>query len=106
MVWSTAAIPDLSDMVAVERILAEHPTVDILVNNAGVTGIPERRTEDRFEMQFGVNHLGHFALTALLMPALLRSDDARVVSVTSTGRHTGRTVDPDETGITLDVPPR
>ena len=104
MAWSTAAIPDLSDTVAAERILAEHPTVDILVNNAGVMGIPEGRTG--FEMQFGVNHLGHFALTALLMPALLRSDDARVVSVTSTGRHTGRTVDPDETGITLDVPPR
>jgi NAD(P)-dependent dehydrogenase (short-subunit alcohol dehydrogenase family) len=58
-------------------------------------GIPEQRTEDGFEMQFGVNHLGHFSLTALLLPALLKSSGARVVSVTSTGRHSGRPVDPD-----------
>ncbi len=80
---------------AAERILAVHPRIDILVNNAGVMGIPERRTEDGFEMQFGVNHLGHFALTALLIPSLLRSPDARVVSVTSWGRKAGRPVDPD-----------
>lgn len=79
---------------AVARILANHPRIDVLVNNAGVMGIPERRTVDGFEMQFGVNHLGHFALTALLLPALLRSPGARVVSVTSTGRHLGRPVDP------------
>jgi NAD(P)-dependent dehydrogenase (short-subunit alcohol dehydrogenase family) len=77
-----------------ERILAAHERIDILVNNAGVMGIPERRTEDGFEMQFGVNHLGHFALTALLMPALLRADAARIVSVTSTAHHMGRAVDP------------
>jgi NAD(P)-dependent dehydrogenase (short-subunit alcohol dehydrogenase family) len=57
-------------------------------------GIPERRTEDGFEMQLAVNHLGHFTLTALLLPALLASDGARVVSVTSTGRHAGRPLDP------------
>jgi NAD(P)-dependent dehydrogenase (short-subunit alcohol dehydrogenase family) len=79
---------------AAERILAAHERIDILVNNAGVMGIPERRTEDGFEMQFGVNHLGHFALTALLMPALLRADAARIVSVTSTAHHMGRAVDP------------
>src|ERR671910_3220709 len=80
---------------AAAQLLAGQPTIDILVNNAGVMAIPERRTEDGFEMQLAVNHLGHFALTALLMPALLRSHDARVVSVTSTGRHTGRAIDPD-----------
>ena len=56
--------------------------------------IPERRTEDGFEMQLAVNHLGHFTLTALLLPALLAGDGARVVSVTSTGRHGGRPLDP------------
>jgi NAD(P)-dependent dehydrogenase (short-subunit alcohol dehydrogenase family) len=79
---------------AATSILAGHPRIDLLVNNAGVTGIPERRTEDGFELQLAVNHLGHFALTAQLMAALLRSGDARVVSVTSTGRHAGRPLDP------------
>ncbi len=79
---------------AAERILAAHEKIDILVNNAGVMGIPERRTVDGFEMQFGVDHLGHYALTALLMAALLRADAARIVTVTSTARHMGRAVDP------------
>lgn len=79
---------------AAERILAGHPKIDVLVNNAGVMGIPERRTVDGFEMQFGVDHLGHWTLTALLMPALLRADAARVVTVTSTAHHMGRAVDP------------
>jgi NAD(P)-dependent dehydrogenase (short-subunit alcohol dehydrogenase family) len=80
---------------AAERILAAHETIDLLVNNAGVMGIPERRTADGFEMQLGVDHLGHFALTALLMPALLRADAARVVTVTSSAHHLGRAVNPD-----------
>jgi NAD(P)-dependent dehydrogenase (short-subunit alcohol dehydrogenase family) len=79
---------------AAERILAAHERIDVLVNNAGVMGIPERRTVDGFEMQLGTNHLGHYALTALLMPALLRADAARVVTVTSTAHHIGRAVDP------------
>jgi NAD(P)-dependent dehydrogenase (short-subunit alcohol dehydrogenase family) len=79
---------------AAKRILAGHGRIDILVNNAGLMAIPERRTEDGFEMQLAVNHLGHFTLTALLLPALLASDGARVVSVTSTGRHAGRPLDP------------
>ncbi len=79
---------------AADRILAAHDTIDILINNAGVMAIPERRTEDGFEMQLGVNHLGHFALTAHLLPALLRAEAARVVAVTSTAHHMGRAVDP------------
>ncbi|HZD78879.1 MAG TPA: oxidoreductase [Actinomycetota bacterium] len=75
---------------AAGRILAAHPRIDLLVNNAGVMGIPERRTVDGFEMQLAVNHLGHFALTALLLPALLAAPAARVVSVTSNGRIIGR----------------
>lgn len=80
---------------AAETILASHRTVDILVNNAGVMAMPERRTVDEFEMQFGINHLGHWALTARLLPALLRAEAARVVTVTSTAHHMGRAVDPD-----------
>ena len=79
---------------AAERILSEHERVDLLVNNAGVMGIPERKTDDGYEMQFGVDHLGHWTLTALLLPALLRSPSARIVTVTSTAHHMGRAVDP------------
>jgi NAD(P)-dependent dehydrogenase (short-subunit alcohol dehydrogenase family) len=79
---------------AAAQILAGQPKIDILVSNAGVMAIPERRTEDGFEMQLAVNHLGHFALTALLLPALLASAGACVVSVTSTGRHAGQALDP------------
>lgn len=80
---------------AADRILGAHDRIDILVNNAGLMAIPERRTVDGFEMQFGVNHLGHFALTAHLLHALLRAAAARVVSVTSTAHHMGRAIDPE-----------
>jgi NAD(P)-dependent dehydrogenase (short-subunit alcohol dehydrogenase family) len=79
---------------AAERILAAHDRLDLLVNNAGVMGIAEARTVDGFEMQFGVDHLGHWTLTALLLPALLRTPGSRVVTVTSTAHHMGRAVDP------------
>ncbi len=75
-------------------ILAEHASVDILVLNAGVMAPPERWTEDGYELQLGVNHLGHWTLTALLMPALLAAGRARVVTVTSYARHFGRALDP------------
>jgi NAD(P)-dependent dehydrogenase (short-subunit alcohol dehydrogenase family) len=68
--------------------------VDLLVNNAGVMAMPRRTTADGFELQFGVNHLGHWALTAHLLPALLRARTARVVTVTSTARHRARRLDP------------
>jgi len=80
---------------AAERILSIHDTIDLLINNAGVMGLPQQRTEDGFEMQFGTNHLGHFAFTALLMPAILCSPDGRVVTVTSTGRHYRAKLDPE-----------
>jgi len=80
---------------AAEKILASHQKLDLLVNNAGVMGIPEGKTSDGFETQFGVDHLGHFALTALLMPALLQADAGRIVTVTSTAHHMGRAVNPD-----------
>ena len=80
---------------AAEQISTTHETIDILVNNAGLMALPERRTEDGFEMQFGVNHLGHWALTSLLLRPILAADAGRVVSVTSTAQHTGRPIDPD-----------
>jgi NAD(P)-dependent dehydrogenase (short-subunit alcohol dehydrogenase family) len=90
---------DLAKLASVraagEHILDEHAVVDLLINNAGVMGIHEQRTEDGFEMQLGTNHLGHFALTALLMPAILASPDARIVTVTSTGRHYRTKLDPE-----------
>jgi NAD(P)-dependent dehydrogenase (short-subunit alcohol dehydrogenase family) len=84
---------------ASKEINAAHDRIDILVNNAGLMAMPERKTADGFEMQFGVNHLGHWALTAHLMPALLRADAARVVSVTSTAHHMGRAVDPQNPNL-------
>lgn len=59
----------------------------LLVNNAGIMACPLSRTDDGFEMQLGVNHLGHFALTRCLMPALLAAAPARVVVVSSAGHH-------------------
>ncbi|MDQ6920898.1 MAG: SDR family NAD(P)-dependent oxidoreductase, partial [Candidatus Dormibacteraeota bacterium] len=79
---------------AAERLLGAHRRIDLLVNNAGVMGIPESKTVDGFEMQFGVDHLGHWSLTALLLPALLRTRGSRIVTVTSTAHHMGRAVDP------------
>lgn len=77
-----------------DGIVADHGHVDLLINNAGVMGIPERHTDDGFEMQLAVNHLGHFVLTSRLFPALVRAPAARVVSVTSFARFVGRTIDP------------
>jgi NAD(P)-dependent dehydrogenase (short-subunit alcohol dehydrogenase family) len=84
-----------SVMTAAKQVLAGHRMIDVLVNNAGVMAMPERTTEDGYEMQFGVNHLGHWTFTALLMPALLAAPAARVVTVTSTAHLFGRPVDPD-----------
>jgi NAD(P)-dependent dehydrogenase (short-subunit alcohol dehydrogenase family) len=80
---------------AAQAIAHAHAAIDILVNNAGVMALPERRTADGFEMQLGVNHLGHWALTGLLLVPLLRADAARIVSVTSTAHHMGRALDPN-----------
>ncbi|MGH3443650.1 MAG: oxidoreductase [Nitriliruptorales bacterium] len=74
-----------------DGIVGDHGRIDLLVNNAGLMGIPASTTEDGFEMQIGVNHLGHFALTRQLLPALLQAPAARVVSVTSFARLMGRT---------------
>jgi NAD(P)-dependent dehydrogenase (short-subunit alcohol dehydrogenase family) len=76
---------DLSDLTSVREFAAEHSRerVDVLVNNAGVMAIPRRETVDGFETQFATNHLGHYALTGLLLPSLLQDRGARVVTVSS-----------------------
>ena len=85
---------DLADLASVRKfagLLPEHcDGLDVLVNNAGVMAIPHRRTADGFEMQFGTNHLGHFALTGLLLDALRGRPDPRVVTVSSTMHRFGR----------------
>lgn len=91
---------DLASLESVSKcaagILADHDRIDVLINNAGIMGIPRRTTEDGFEMQLGVNHLGHFVLTGRLLPALLRAPGARIVSITSFARFIGRSLDRDD----------
>lgn len=94
---------DLGSLESVRRAAAtisgSHPAVDMLINNAGLMAMPERRTADGFEMQFGVNHLGHWVLTARLLRSLVSADAARVVTVTSTAHHYGRRVDPNNPNL-------
>jgi NAD(P)-dependent dehydrogenase (short-subunit alcohol dehydrogenase family) len=73
-----------------ERFGKAHGGLDLLINNAGVMAPPRRQTADGFELQFGTNHLGHFALTGLLLGALDGREDARVVTVSSTAHKFGR----------------
>ena len=65
------------------EMAAAYPRIDLLINNAGVMYPPKQTTADGFELQFGTNHLGHFALTGLLLPNLLDVDGSRVVVVSS-----------------------
>jgi NAD(P)-dependent dehydrogenase (short-subunit alcohol dehydrogenase family) len=88
-------ILDVADLDSVRRFAAEFlnedKPLDLLINNAGVMALPERRTTPQgFEMQFGTNHLGHFALTGLLLPALLRQPKSRVVTVASIAHKSGK----------------
>lgn len=82
---SLASIRDAAAMFA-----QTHDRLDILINNAGVMAIPRRTTADGFEMQFGTNHLGHFALTGLLLSILTQTPSARVVTVSSSAHLLGR----------------
>lgn len=85
---------DLADLESVratsEKLLDDGETLDLLVNNAGVMALPLRRTPQGFEMQFGTNHLGHFALTGRLLPLLTRPDTSRVVTLSSAVHRIGR----------------
>ncbi|MEO0604281.1 MAG: oxidoreductase, partial [Myxococcota bacterium] len=85
---------DLSSLDSVRAFAAafveRYDRLDILVNNAGVMIPPLGRTAEGFELQFGVNHLGHFALTGLLLPVLQSTPGARVVNVSSTAHRMGQ----------------
>jgi protochlorophyllide reductase len=84
-------LADLASVRAGARWLADqYGRLDILLNNAGVMGTPRRLTHDGFELQFGTNHLGHFALTKALLPLLEERPGARVVTVTSGAQYFGR----------------
>jgi len=74
---------------AAAEILASCPRLDLLINNAGVMYVPFQRTEDGFELTLGTNHLGHFALTGLLLPRLLETPGSRVVTVSSVAHRYG-----------------
>jgi NAD(P)-dependent dehydrogenase (short-subunit alcohol dehydrogenase family) len=84
---------DLADLASVaqaaEEVGAAHDRLDGLINNAGVMVPPYTQTADGFELQFGVNHLGHFALTGRLLPLLLATTGSRVVTVSSSGHRGG-----------------
>jgi NAD(P)-dependent dehydrogenase (short-subunit alcohol dehydrogenase family) len=85
---------DLASLASVrafaDRFKATHDGLDLLINNAGVMGTPRRRTADGFELQFGTNHLGHFALTTALLETMEGREDARVVTLSSTVHKMGR----------------
>src|SRR5882724_5332031 len=85
---------DLSDLDSVRRasqeIRTRYPRLDLLINNAGLMMPPYGTTKDGFELQFGTNHLGHFALTGLVLPSLFEVPGSRVVTVSSNGHKVGR----------------
>lgn len=89
------AILDLSSLASIRAFAqtfhAQQRPLDLLINNAGVMALPTRQlTADGFEMQIGTNHLGHFALTGLLLPAVLAAPSARIVTVSSIAHRGGR----------------
>jgi NAD(P)-dependent dehydrogenase (short-subunit alcohol dehydrogenase family) len=81
---------------AADELSAEHDHIDLLINNAGVMWTPQQQTSDGFEMQFGTNHLGHFAWTGLVLDRLLPADGSRIVTVSSTGHRIRSRIDFDD----------
>ncbi|MFI2284803.1 SDR family NAD(P)-dependent oxidoreductase [Nocardia beijingensis] len=81
---------------AAEQLKSAHATIDLLINNAGVMYPPRQTTSDGFELQFGTNHLGHFALTGLLLDSMLPVPGSRVVTVSSVGHRIRARIDFDD----------
>lgn len=73
-----------------KKFLKEYDRLDLLINNAGVMMPPFGKTMDGFELQFGTNHLGHFALTGLLLPVLIKTPGSRIVNVSSIAHRNGK----------------
>ncbi|WP_019637966.1 oxidoreductase [Paenibacillus fonticola] len=91
----TELVPlDLADLSSIHKFASlvseRHSAIDLLVNNAGVMATPPRKTADGFELQIGTNHLGHFALTGLLLPQLAAAGPARIVTLSSIAHRIGR----------------
>jgi NAD(P)-dependent dehydrogenase (short-subunit alcohol dehydrogenase family) len=84
---------DLSSLASVreaaDEVRSDYPRLDLLINNAGVMAVPYQRTEDGFELTLATNHLGHFALTGLLLDRLLATAGSRIVTVSSVAHRRG-----------------
>jgi NAD(P)-dependent dehydrogenase (short-subunit alcohol dehydrogenase family) len=93
LVTAELATLDLTSLASVHTCIAQvgsrHGHIDVLLNNAGVMATPLGRTNEGFELQIGTNHLGHFALTAGLLPLLAKSPSGRVVTMSSVGHRWG-----------------
>ena len=91
---------DLASLASVRAaardLKAAYPQISLLINNAGVSATPKASTKDRFELQFGTNHLGHFALTGLLLEHLLPVANSRIVTVSSMGHRVRSAIDFDD----------
>lgn len=95
LVWLPLDLGDLDSVRTAAEIAAKEPRIDALINNAAIMNPPLTRTKQGFEAQFGVNHLGVFALTALLLPKLVETPESRVV-VTSSIAHLKASIDWDD----------
>lgn len=91
---------DLGSLASVaacaKQVLDSEDRLDLLINNAGLMAVDEAKTEDGFEMQIGVNHLGHFALTQQLLPLLLATPGSRILAMSSFGHRLSRGLDADD----------